>query len=55
MLARRGIAFIYDHMTYGLPAEAVDEIDAFLGDEAAARRVNAARMEAVVGMGGEIG
>lgn len=55
MLARRAIGFIYDHMTYGLPAEVVDEIDAALGDEEAERRVNAARMEAAVAMGGEIG
>lgn len=55
MLARRGVAFIYDHMTFGLSEEAVDEIDAALGDEGAVARVNERRMAAVMGVEGEIG
>lgn len=35
----RGIASVYEHMTRGLTDEAVDQIDAALGDELAATRV----------------
>lgn len=51
----RGIAWVYDHMTRGLNDEAVDQIDAYLGDPAAQARVNQTRLATVAVAGVEVG
>ena len=55
MTAGRAVEWIYDHLTRGLPDEAVDRIDAYLGDDLARARVRKRNRETVIAAGVEVG